>query len=136
MMEDPNQPKTAKNELTHQRPPSPNSSRRLTQADSLTTVGRSPYYALEKGEIRIIRLQPSDDRDAIPVCELLTVSLDEKPEFEALSYVWGDPQVVARITLDGRSKPVTVNLHTGLRYLRHQNLVRTIWVDANLHQSG
>jgi len=42
--------------------------------------------------IRLLNIKPVDEPDdAVIHCQLFTVDLDEQPEFDALSYTWGDP---------------------------------------------
>jgi hypothetical protein len=53
-----------------------------------------------------------------------------QPEYEALSYTWGDPKDSQHIWLGGFPCKVTRNLEAGLRHLRHQHVVRTLWVDV------
>ncbi|KAI0020241.1 HET-domain-containing protein [Xylariomycetidae sp. FL0641] len=93
--------------------------------------GVSPHKPLSKtgNEIRIIRLLP-DDFTAPIRCELEHVTLSREADYEAVSYCWGDASVTEPILLDGREYPVTTNLHTGLRYLRHPNTARRLWVDS------
>jgi hypothetical protein len=42
----------------------------------------------ETNQIRVVELVPGRWNDAIN-CNMRTVSLDEQPSYEALSYVWG-----------------------------------------------
>ena len=51
------------------------------------------YSALNAAlnEIRLLILQPGDWEEDIKV-SLQVVSLDNEPEYIALSYVWGDPR--------------------------------------------
>jgi hypothetical protein len=49
------------------------------------------------------------------VCRLKVVSLDEKPVFSALSYMWGDPSIKSDIVLNGTALPVTLNLAQALK---------------------
>ena len=63
-------------------------------------------------------------------CSLDTIPLDEAPPYEALSYVWGDPNRTREITLDGKSFQVTTNLASALRHRRDRQKPRTLWVDA------
>ena len=62
-----------------------------------------------------------------------------KPEYAALSYVWGDPSNTEDIILNGRRVPVTKNLAAALRYVKkHWKLEFPnknpssfrIWIDA------
>lgn len=41
--------------------------------------------------IRILKLHPGANGSPI-ACTLRVVSLDDNPEYETLSYVWGDPK--------------------------------------------
>ncbi|KAJ9137699.1 HET-domain-containing protein [Pleurostoma richardsiae] len=84
----------------------------------------------EKSEIRVITLSPAKDENSGIQCSLRTVSLDEKPRFDALSYVWGDVAVTDDITVEGQRFPVTLNLRDALRHLRHPKKPRTLWIDA------
>jgi hypothetical protein len=90
---------------------------------------------LEAGTARILILQAGSPSDEIE-CELrqrnlLTqVSLDDGLAYEALSYVWGEPESGASITLCGSCFPVTDNLAEALRHLRLTDRERLLWVDA------
>jgi hypothetical protein len=50
-------------------------------------------------------------------------------EYEALSYVWGDPSEGPNIKISGVAVRVTPNLHTALRRLRYPTKKRTVWID-------
>ncbi|KAF1925788.1 uncharacterized protein M421DRAFT_423346 [Didymella exigua CBS 183.55] len=52
-------------------------------------------------------------------CAFSIVSLDDEPQFEALSYVWGDRESDAVVELKGHSRPFTSNLHSALEHLCH-----------------
>jgi len=79
-------------------------------------------------EIRFVTIQPGDWTDKIK-CTLMPASLDDQPSYEALSYVWGDPNVRKDIYLNGLPFKVTANLESALRHLRLKG-ERTIWIDA------
>ncbi|EKG09890.1 Heterokaryon incompatibility [Macrophomina phaseolina MS6] len=79
---------------------------------------------------RILSLQPSESFSAEIVCTLTDASLDSPPEYEALSYVWGDPAKPNSVTLAGRRVGVTENLASALRHLRLASRPRHLWVDA------
>ncbi|KAE9379904.1 HET-domain-containing protein [Stipitochalara longipes BDJ] len=76
------------------------------------------YRPLLNSEIRLIRLKSGGWCDPI-VCDLISVRLDDKPKFVALSYAWGDPTDTRPITLNSQTYNITVNLFQGLRRLRH-----------------
>ena len=88
------------------------------------------YQPLQHREVRIIALAPGKWGDEIE-CSLKTVSLDDDPSYEALSYVWGDPKLPEKtISLQRRRFQVTPSLESALRHLRHEETERTMWVDA------
>ncbi|KAK0124903.1 hypothetical protein ONS96_008781 [Cadophora gregata f. sp. sojae] len=91
------------------------------------------YTPLPKqdGSQREIRLLTVHEGDGTEIrYSLNTVSLDEAPPYEALSYVWGDPNRTREIILDGKSFRVTTNLARALRHLRDGQKPRTLWIDA------
>ncbi|KAH8588292.1 heterokaryon incompatibility protein-domain-containing protein [Bisporella sp. PMI_857] len=79
---------------------------------------------------RLAILQPSAHFPASITCNLVEVTLDDHPIYEALSYAWGDPKIQATLQIEGASLKVTTNLELALRYLRLPDRPRTIWVDA------
>ena len=56
--------------------------------------------------------------------------MNKRPEFEALSYVWGDSSGVEPIFIDGKIKYIRLNLLSALRSLRHRTSERVLWIDA------
>lgn len=54
---------------------------------------------------RLMELHPSESEDVI--ITLRTVELDLASPYEAISYVWGDPNFKVGITCEGRSLKVT-----------------------------
>ncbi|EEY21367.1 predicted protein [Verticillium alfalfae VaMs.102] len=81
-------------------------------------------------EIRLIRfvVAPSSgppSEEAPIALELCHVSLDEDPEYGALSYVWGDMRETLEATVDGRSYAIGRNLHGLFLQLRRQNVTRS-----------
>jgi hypothetical protein len=94
------------------------------------------YHPLvaESREIRLLTVE-SGSHDEPLRCRLSTVALTSQPEYNALSYVWGDPIVSNAeplIDLNGKRTLVTPNLHSALRHLRppvgSESIV--LWVDA------
>lgn len=80
----------------------------------------SPHRPLSESEIRVLALHPGDWDDPI-VCTLRHVSLDDEPEYNTVSYVWGDPAPIYEIVLDDVSYPVAANLYQVLHRLRDHN---------------
>ena len=77
----------------------------------------SPYRPLDRSrsEIRLLEIFPCREKDATISCGLQTVSLNDGPEYIALSYVWGDPNDTDDIILNGATATVTKSLALMLR---------------------
>jgi hypothetical protein len=83
----------------------------------------------ELQEIRILSIMKGHQSAEIE-CSLKHVSLMDGPNYEALSYTWGDPSDTSYINLHGRPFSVTKNLATALPHLRKETEVVEIWIDA------
>ena len=94
-------------------------------------MAKDLYNALHEDaqEIRLMTLARGTPEDEI-LATLSTTSLDKLPEYEALSYVWGDPIKTKPIKLDGQYLEVTENLEAALRRLRALDHDRVLWIDA------
>jgi hypothetical protein len=51
-------------------------------------------------------------------------------EYEALSYLWGDPTTTFAVVIDERQLPNTRNFKSALQQLRLEKKPRTLWIDA------
>ncbi|KAI1078695.1 HET-domain-containing protein [Whalleya microplaca] len=93
--------------------------------------GKSPHKPLhgDGTEIRIVKLLPNHFGAPIE-CELEHIALKPGADYEAVSYHWGDASITLPILLDGKTYPVTVNLFSGLKYLRSEDSPRRLWVDS------
>lgn len=80
-------------------------------------------------EIRLLYLQPGQ-RSSQLVCELRRVSLEDKPQYDALSYCWYGQQPSQAIICDGGQLLVTLNLYDALCRFRRLDEVVTLWTDA------
>lgn len=88
------------------------------------------YDELPKnGWIRLLHLQPGESEQALQ-CSLVSTSLEEAPQYEALSYTWGDPEATDTLICGHISVGITANLSDALRRLRLEKDVRIIWADA------
>ncbi|KAF6228712.1 hypothetical protein HO173_011731 [Letharia columbiana] len=85
-------------------------------------------------EIRVLILQPGDFTADLHISiHKVGLTLDDPPIYEALSYVWGttDNPVDIRIGPSGEDRlAITQNLAVALPYLRYQDKIRTLWIDA------
>ena len=108
-------------------------------------------------DIRLVALQPGAQRTPLR-CSLMNVSLDDRPHYEAVSYVWAQsltwdkavssssegrfcidfqdsvsPHVPLpnqhTIECDGSSLSLTENLEAALHRFRLENATRLLWVD-------
>ncbi|KAF2642492.1 HET-domain-containing protein [Massarina eburnea CBS 473.64] len=90
-----------------------------------------PVYSpiQQDDEIRLLVLEPGMDTDPIR-CRLKHALLRERPRYEALSYVWGDPTQVRYISCGVTEVRVRLSLYEALEGLRLPDRERVLWVDA------
>ncbi|KAI1504978.1 hypothetical protein F5X99DRAFT_405613 [Biscogniauxia marginata] len=79
--------------------------------------------------IRLLELLPGK-RDEPVRCMLAETELNEIRSYEALSYVWGDPNDTITVFINNAAFKITRNLHSALLRLRDSTSNRTLWVDA------
>lgn len=89
-----------------------------------------PPLDASKTQIRVATLQPRQPTDAHIIANLRTVSLNESLQFDALSWVWGDPKDVKPILLNGEFWWAPKNLVIALEHLQPDSKPRVIWIDA------
>jgi hypothetical protein len=86
-------------------------------------------YTSEFHPIRLLYIRPSHDYYADLNVTLQHVDLLTEPDFKALSYVWGDPNITLPIFVNGKRFTVTANCHAAL--LRLREIGETcLWIDA------
>ena len=56
-------------------------------------------------------------------------NLDDKPQYEAISYVWGDPTRCDEIMIDGKALGLTQSISDALQRIRLRDEPRAIWAD-------
>jgi hypothetical protein len=91
------------------------------------------YHSLASDHaIRLLRLLPHKDQAADLHCELFEYSLEgfHLYRYDALSYVWGNPDETVPIHVDGHRFDVTDNLQVAMLQLRHHSFARLLWIDA------
>ena len=90
----------------------------------------SLYQTLaDTDEIRLLHLQPGATNDPL-ICQLVHSTLLEKPQYEALSYMWGSKESPLQIDLNGGIVDVRNNLWQALIHLRLPDTTRILWIDA------
>lgn len=52
------------------------------------------------------------------------------PEYETISYVWGDPNLKATVYVNGRGALVPASPERVLRRMRLPVRIRVLWIDA------
>jgi hypothetical protein len=81
--------------------------------------------------IRLIELQPGATGTPL-ACKLIDARKSENPQYEAISYAWGEP--VFPHTIEELSSAsalrLTVSLHGALQALRYEQDPRVLWADA------
>lgn len=89
------------------------------------------YHPLDSdtSALRLTELLPGHWDDPIR-CNLEHTSLDVRPQYEALSYMWGDKSSTTIISLCGDAVRITKSLELALRYLRRADSSRILWIDA------
>ena len=68
-------------------------------------------------DIRLLEVLPGNDSDIV-VTSLVTVSLDSKPTYAALSYAWGDATQTSIIECNGKFISITTSLADALKAFR------------------
>ncbi|KAL8916279.1 MAG: hypothetical protein Q9208_008608 [Pyrenodesmia sp. 3 TL-2023] len=78
---------------------------------------------------RLMLLAPGNGLDPL-VCSLTIVDIQNAPQYEALSYVWGHDLASQPVWCEGGFIPIKSNLDVALRNLRLPGQSRRLWVDA------
>ncbi|KAK3935395.1 heterokaryon incompatibility protein-domain-containing protein [Diplogelasinospora grovesii] len=82
--------------------------------------------------IRLIVIEPtnSDADDPIITCSISHMRFDQRPQYEALSYMWGDEPATRRILLNGKGFLIKQHLYDALHFFRRQKPGILYWIDA------
>lgn len=89
---------------------------------------RVKYDALDASSTRVIDLLPGDQSAPIS-CRLRHIDIRNPSAYEAISYVWGEPNDKVAITCDGAEIDVHRNLYAALCRFRRPNDARSLWAD-------
>ncbi|KAH8900633.1 hypothetical protein GQ53DRAFT_628404, partial [Thozetella sp. PMI_491] len=83
----------------------------------------------KKREIRLLVIQRRVP--FIPVrCNMIHVSLDDEPKYEAMSYVWGNPTRTHLVRVDGKVIPITESVRGILEQKASISGPKKVWIDA------
>jgi hypothetical protein len=101
------------------------------RASNLPNTGLDTIYPtrLSGNSVRLLKLFPGSKTKTIQ-CELVQTPIDDVPEYEAISYVWGDPNIRVPIQCNGTTLDITVSLAEALRRFRLSDSTRLLWADA------
>lgn len=98
-------------------------------------IGATPWPFIDvpledpKNQIRLLELQPGQGDDEI-VGKLSMHPRSDLPEFEAISYTWGDRTRSKTIELNGTPFSITFNSWTALKQVRLSTVSRLLWMDT------
>ena len=81
------------------------------------------------GSFRVAELLPGEEGDPVS-CLLHVTDWSNPPEYEALSYAWGDSNARATVICQGKRVKVTRSLYGGLTQLRYPDRSRLVYADA------
>ncbi|KAL2882110.1 hypothetical protein SGCOL_002372 [Colletotrichum sp. CLE4] len=82
-----------------------------------------------KTHIRLLTILPGRQTEELR-CTCSTIRLDSRPRYNALSYVWGNPDEKAQVIVNGVQVTVNRSLAEALSRIRRQQGPVVIWADA------
>jgi hypothetical protein len=83
----------------------------------------------KEGVFRYLALRSGREEDLL-ACRLHTVHIQDAPQYEAISYVWGSNNLDHPIVCNDTELHITRNLSMVLRRLRHPHVPRVLWADS------
>ncbi|KAJ4301442.1 hypothetical protein N0V90_003534 [Kalmusia sp. IMI 367209] len=104
---------------------------RLQVPPSADPRSKSLYKPLPGAiHFRLLKIYPGKGTEAIR-CKFKAAAIDDVIDtYEAISYVWGDPNITESIVCNGLQVAVTTNLADALRSFRLPKAKRIVWADA------
>lgn len=89
------------------------------------------YHPLGENEIRLLTVSQGQLDDPVQ-CTLEQVTLldDSPPQYETISYCWGDATLRAQMKINGHIADVTLSSHEAIRRMRLRDIERRLWIDA------
>lgn len=95
-------------------------------------VDLSSYYQLSSisSQVRLLIIEPATAVEQPLVCQLRVISLDDSPEYEALSWCWGTEAETSTMHVNGQEFACKPTLDQALRHLRKSSTAISMWVDA------
>lgn len=112
---------------------SPQDTAQDAEEDQTPVRDRGPWLdtplSPDRSQIRILRLRRGSGDEPL-LCSLSVADLDSRPNYEVLSYVWGNPKSTEEMTVVDIPFQATRNLADFLRCLRLPDRDRPVWADA------
>ncbi|KXH36376.1 hypothetical protein CNYM01_13791 [Colletotrichum nymphaeae SA-01] len=91
--------------------------------------GARPLLQDPARQIRLFTLWPGTQES--PIQGVFSVAtLDDGPDYQCISYVWGDAADTKDITVDGKEFKITASLFSVLRRIRSEQEYLIVWADA------
>ena len=87
-----------------------------------------PELRYPASSIRVLYIQLGTGREPVNG-ELRSFPLAQRPDFEALTYTWGDMKDSKSIIVNGKRMKISKNLHDALVSIRYPTKARSLWVD-------
>ena len=106
----------------------------LECSESLQRGGatESPFQYDPQGrrQIRVLQLSPGVGSTQLSGMLHVRNLDDDELDYDALSYMWGDPTPVSTIIIRSQTLPIAHNLNEALHSLRHPAKAIILWFDA------
>lgn len=112
----------------------PEESHKLIDLFHLTDDNREAIYEpldAKQKQFRLLHLQAGRASDIIS-CSIQVASLsdDPPPQYETISYCWGDPEPNVSVNINGSHLKVPTNAALAISRMRLPDRYRTLWIDA------
>ena len=101
----------------------------MSISNRISVYTRCPLSPNDRS-IRLVVIPPRLKHNDRIICTLEVERLGLNPQYEALSYCWGDPEVTEEIIVNSCPLQVTTNLASALRVLSKNGTGRKLWIDA------
>lgn len=99
------------------------------------TASEQLYYQYasisgHKSEVRLLTIEPAESNESPLHLSLTTHNLnDTVPEWDAISYYWGNSETTQRVIIDGKLLQINQNAFSALSHCRDRNRPRKVWID-------
>lgn len=84
----------------------------------------------DKKEIRLLVLKPGVGEEPLQCAFQQAFLVDRTPQYETISYVWGDAMIRGTVILNGNPLDIPESAENVLRRVRYADKDRLLWIDA------